>query len=181
MTAAAPSDINQRLERIRLLLLDVDGVLTDGRLYYGADGETLKAFNARDGLGLRLAMRAGLEVGIVTGRRGAPLAARCRDLGIAMIFDGVRDKTAVLDTIVASTGLVPEQMAFVGDDLVDLGLMSRVGLAVAVADADPAVQDAAHFITRAPGGRGAVREVCQRLLAAQGRWSAALAEAGIPE
>ena len=176
MTEMAIADITARLARIRLLLLDVDGVLTDGRLYYGADGEILKAFNVRDGLGLRLAMAAGLAVGIVTGRRGPALAARCRDLGIAMIFDGVRDKAAVLSPIAARTGLAPDAMAFVGDDLPDLALMRRVGLAVAVADADAAVRAAAHLVTDAPGGRGAVREVCRRLLTAQGHWNRILAE-----
>ena len=160
--------LDARLARVRLLLLDVDGVLTDGRLYYGAEGEALKAFHARDGLGLRLAMTAGIRVGIVTGRRGAALAARCRDLGITLIFDGVRDKAAVIKTVAARTGLTPEQMAFVGDDLVDLPLMARVGLAVAVADAEPELRRQAHLVTRRPGGGGAVREVCRRLLEAQG-------------
>ncbi len=176
----APSSfIDARLERIRLLLLDVDGVLTDGRLYYGPEGEIFKAFYSRDGLGLRLVMEAGLAVGIVTGRRGPSLASRCHDLGISLILDGVRDKAAALQTIRARTGLEPGQMAFVGDDLVDLPLMRLVGLAVAVADAAAEVRAAAHFVTEAPGGRGAVREVCQRLLTVQGRWSEVLARFGI--
>jgi 3-deoxy-D-manno-octulosonate 8-phosphate phosphatase (KDO 8-P phosphatase) len=178
MSAAVTADIAARLARIRLLLLDVDGVLTDGRLYYGADGETLKAFHARDGLGLRLVMAAGLTVGIVTGRRGPALAARCRDLGITLVFDGVRDKAGVLEAIVARTGIDPEQMAFVGDDLVDLGLMRRVGLAAAVADADDLVRAAAHLVTAAPGGRGAVREICRHWLVARGEWPRTLARLG---
>lgn len=164
--------LETRLARVRLLLLDVDGVLTDGRLFYGAEGEALKAFHVRDGLGLRLAMAAGIRVGIVTGRRGPALAARCRDLDITLIFDGVRDKAAVLDTVAAHTGLSPDRMAFVGDDLPDLPLMARVGLAVAVADAEPELRRQAHLVTLRPGGGGAVREVCRRLLEAQGHWPA---------
>ncbi|HDI58817.1 MAG TPA: phenylphosphate carboxylase subunit delta [Desulfobacteraceae bacterium] len=162
--------LDARLARIRLLLLDVDGVLTDGRLYYGPEGECLKAFNVRDGLGLRLVQNAGIQLGIVTGRKGPALAARCRDLGIELVFSGVRDKLALLPTISARTGVPAEETAFVADDLVDLALMGAVGLAVAVADADPAVRRAAHWVTEARGGHGAVREVCQRLLVAQGRW-----------
>jgi 3-deoxy-D-manno-octulosonate 8-phosphate phosphatase (KDO 8-P phosphatase) len=180
MTAPLDPDTLARLKRIRLLLLDVDGVLTDGRLYYGPDGDTLKAFSARDGLGLRLALESGLQVGIVTGRRGPALAARCRELGITMVFDGVgvRDKAAVLETIAAQTGVALEEMAFVGDDLPDLAPMHAVGLAVAVADADETVRRAAHLVTTAAGGRGAVREVCRHLLAARGQWASILRDFG---
>jgi 3-deoxy-D-manno-octulosonate 8-phosphate phosphatase (KDO 8-P phosphatase) len=170
MTMPPSLKLDARLARIRLLLLDVDGVLTDGRLYYGPEGEWLKAFNVRDGLGLRLAQDAGIQLGIVTGREGPALAARCRDLDIALVFSGVRDKLALLPTISARAGVLPDETAFVADDLVDLALMGAVGLAVAVADADAAVRRAAHWVTDARGGHGAVREVCQRLLAAQGRW-----------
>lgn len=172
MTAPLTSEIVSRLKRIDLLLLDVDGVLTDGRLYYGPEGETLKAFHVRDGLGLKLVRQAGVRVGIVTGRKGSALAARCRELGIEMIFDGVADKAAMLDVIIAQTGLTADRMAFVGDDLPDLALMGHVGLSVAVADADEAVRQAADLVTRAPGGHGAVREVCRCLLDARGRWEA---------
>jgi 3-deoxy-D-manno-octulosonate 8-phosphate phosphatase (KDO 8-P phosphatase) len=174
MTALPASDIVARLKRIDLLLLDVDGVLTDGRLYFGADGETLKAFHVRDGVGLKLLRKEGIQVGIVTGRKGPALAARCRELNIEMVFDGVADKAAALEAIVAQTGLPPDRMAFVGDDLPDLPLMAAVGLSVAVADADEAVRRAADWITEAPGGRGAVREVCRLLLDARGRWETVL-------
>lgn len=174
MTTQTSLELDARLARIRLLLLDVDGVLTDGRLYYGPEGEWLKAFDVRDGLGLRLAREAGIQLGIVTGRKGPALAARCRDLGIALVFSGVHDKLALLPAIAARTGVPAEETAFVGDDLVDLALMGAVGLAVAVADADLAVRRAAHWVTDARGGHAAVREVCQRLLAAQGRWDAIL-------
>jgi len=172
-TPLAP-DIVAHLKRIALLLLDVDGVLTDGRLYYGADGETLKAFDVRDGLGLRLVLQSGLQVGIVTGRKGPALTARCRELGIELVFDGIQDKGAVLPSIIARTGIAPDQMAFMGDDLPDLSLMAEVGLAIAVADADADVRRVARWVTDAAGGRGAVREVCRHLMVARGQWEAAL-------
>lgn len=174
MTMSPALELDARLARIRLLLLDVDGVMTDGRLYYGPDGEWLKAFHVRDGLGLRLIAQAGIQVGIVTGREGPALAARCRDLAIELVFSGVRDKAAVLPIVSDRTGILPDEMAFVADDLVDLPLMQAVGLAIAVADADAVVRQAALWITEAPGGRGAVREVCQRILEARGEWDAAV-------
>jgi 3-deoxy-D-manno-octulosonate 8-phosphate phosphatase (KDO 8-P phosphatase) len=181
MTILPDRELTARLRRVRLLLLDVDGVLTDGTLYYGPEGEWLKAFNVRDGLGLRLVLQAGIQVGIVTGRKGPALAARCRDLGIGLVRSGIRDKVAELPHIAASTGVAPEEMAFVADDLPDLALMGAVGLAVAVADADAQVRQAAHWVTAAGGGRGAVREVCQRLLAARGEWDAVVEQfRGLP-
>jgi 3-deoxy-D-manno-octulosonate 8-phosphate phosphatase (KDO 8-P phosphatase) len=174
VTMPPSSELDARLARIRLLLLDVDGVLTDGRLYYGPEGEYIKAFNVRDGLGLRLIRQAGIQVGIVTGREGPALAARCRDLDIALVFSGVRDKAAVLPLIVSRTGVAPEAMAFVADDLVDLALMRAVGLAMAVADADASVRRAAQWVTESGGGCGAVREVCQRILVARGEWNTIL-------
>jgi 3-deoxy-D-manno-octulosonate 8-phosphate phosphatase (KDO 8-P phosphatase) len=160
----------ERLNAIRLLLLDVDGVLTAGEIIYGDSGEQHKIFNVKDGVGLRMLKAAGIQVGIVTGRSGEALLHRCRNLGIDLIFDGVRDKAQLLDPITAQTGIGVEQIAFVGDDLPDLSIMRKVKLAVAVADAHPAIRETAHMITVAGGGRGAVREVCDALLKAQGRW-----------
>lgn len=160
----------ERLNAIRLLLLDVDGVLTAGEIIYGDSGEQHKIFNVKDGVGLRMLKAAGIQVGIVTGRSGEALLHRCRNLGIDLIFDGVRDKAQLLDPITAQTGIGIEQIAFVGDDLPDLSIMRKVKLAVAVADAHPAIRETAHMITVAGGGRGAVREVCDALLKAQGRW-----------
>ena len=157
-----------KLKHIRLLLLDVDGVLTDGSIIYNDDGSETKIFNAKDGLGLKLAMSAGIEVAIVTGRRSKALHHRCDNLGIRYLFDGVADKAKMLAEIVAQTGIDPEQAAFVGDDLPDLPLMRRVGLAIAVADAHDIIRDNAHWTTSAPGGSGAVREVCEALLTAKG-------------
>ena len=170
MTTKPPPHLMPRCQPIRMLLLDVDGVLTDGRLIYGPQGEELKEFHVRDGLGIRLAMAGGITVGIVTGRGGAVLARRCRDLGIELVFDKVRDKAAVLHQITTEQHTPPEQIAFMGDDLIDLPLLTRVGLPIAVADAHPLVIRAATWTTQAPGGCGAVREVCEGLLHAQQKW-----------
>ena len=156
---------------IQLVLLDVDGVLTAGEIIYGDNGEQLKIFNVKDGLGIRMLKAAGIGVGIVTGRKGGALQHRCRNLGIDLVFDGVRDKTKTLDDIVARTGIAADHIAFIGDDLPDLPVMKRVGLAVAVADAHESVRQAAHIITRLPGGRGAVREISDAILKAQNQWT----------
>lgn len=165
-----PPDVRQRAQNIRLLILDVDGVLTDGRLYFGPKGETLKVFHVRDGHGLKMAQRAGIEVAFVSGRRSDAAYHRAKELGISRFHEGVRDKVAVMEEIMAAMQIEASQVAAVGDDLVDLPHMSRVGLAVAVADAVPEVVAAAHWVTANPGGRGAVREVCDLLLKAQGKW-----------
>ncbi len=162
------------LSSIELLLLDVDGVLTTGQVVYNDSGEEIKAFSVKDGLGLRLAMDNGVRVGIVTGRSSGALWHRCRNLRIDLVFDNVSDKAARLADITAKTGLALEQMAFIGDDLPDIPLMRRVGLAVAVADAAPEVIAAADLVTAAPGGSGAVREICEKLLKARGLWESIL-------
>jgi len=160
----------ESLKKVRLLLLDVDGVLTDGTITYNEDGSETKHFHVRDGLGIRLLMDAGIGVAIVTGRSSRALHHRCRNLGIEEIYDGVGDKGALISQIEARTGISREEMAFVGDDLPDLPLMRRVGISVAVADGHPAVREAADMTTAVPGGKGAVREVCEVILKAQGRW-----------
>jgi len=164
-----------RLEAIKLLLLDVDGVLTDGFIHYNDAGIESKPFYVRDGLGMRLAMENDLSVGIVTGRKSKALEHRCRDMGITLIFQGVLQKATVLDQACRQTGVDTHQVAFIGDDIIDLPLLKRVGLAIAVADAHPLVIAAADIVTRAAGGRGAAREVCEAILMARGRWQSALA------
>jgi 3-deoxy-D-manno-octulosonate 8-phosphate phosphatase (KDO 8-P phosphatase) len=164
------ADLFDRLKQIRLLLLDVDGVLTDGGIVYNDNGQEIKCFNAKDGLGIRLLMGAGVRVGVVTGRRAPALVHRCNNLGIELIFDGIRDKAAALDQIVAQVGIDKEQIAFMGDDLPDLSIMRRVGLAVAVADARAEVQKGAAMVTTSNGGAGAVRELCEAILKAKGLW-----------
>lgn len=165
-----PPAVWERAKGIRLLLLDVDGVLTDGRLYFGPAGEALKVFHVRDGHGIKMAQQGGIEVAILSGRRSDAAFHRARDLGLSRYYEGLRDKVAVLEELVATLNLGPQEVAAVGDELVDLPLMAQVGLAVAVADAAPEVLAAAHWVTTLPGGRGAVREVCDLLLKAQGKW-----------
>nr|WP_303649813.1 HAD hydrolase family protein [Desulfobotulus pelophilus] len=155
-----------------MLLLDVDGILTTGTVIYSDSGEETKIFNVKDGLGIRLLMNAGIQVGIVTGRAAPALRHRLANLGIELIWDAVRNKAAILPEIVKTTGLQPEAMAFMGDDLPDLGLMKRVGLSITVPDAAAEVRDRVHFTTRNSGGHGAVREVCEAILKAKDLWPA---------
>jgi len=164
------NQMTKALASIQLLLLDVDGVLTTGQVVYTDSGEEIKAFSVKDGLGLRLVMDCGLKVGIVTGRGSGALWHRCRNLGIDLVFDQVRDKAAKLDEISTRTGIAALQIAFVGDDLPDIPLMQKVGLGIAVADAVPEVLAAADMVTTAKGGCGAVREICEALLKARECW-----------
>lgn len=160
----------EKLNRIRFLLLDVDGVMTDGSIIYDDRGAEIKKFNVKDGLGIRLLMLSGIRVGIVTGRSSRALKYRCDNLGIDIVFDGMQDKASVLDEMIRTHGTVSDDIAFMGDDLPDLPLMRRVGLSIAVADAHPLVADTAHMITIARGGAGAVREVCEAILSVRGLW-----------
>jgi len=150
---------------IRLLVLDVDGVLTDGRLYFGARGEALKAFHVRDGVGLKQLQHAGLTVAVISGRRSRMVAARCRELGVRHLRQGVGDKLAALMQLCARLKLTPAACACVGDDLPDVPLMRAAALSFAVADAHQAARRVADVVTRLRGGHGAVREVCDHLLA----------------
>ena len=156
---------NASVADIRLLVLDVDGVLTDGRLHFGPRGEVLKVFHVRDGLGIQQVRQAGIEVAVISGRKSPMVAARCRELGVRHLLQGQSDKMAAFERIVSKVKLQPHQCACVGDDVPDVQLMRKVGLAFAVADADPAAKQAAHVVTSMPGGHGAVREVCDYLLA----------------
>ena len=159
-----------KLKHIKLLILDVDGVLTDGGIIYNDNGVETKIFNVKDGLGIRLLMQAGINLCIATGRRSNALYNRCKNLGIEHIFDGADDKAAILDLILDRTGVSAEQVAFIGDDLPDLALMKKVGLSIAVADAHKTVLKNADMVTSAKGGNGAVREACEAILRAQGLW-----------
>lgn len=159
-----------KLKRIKLLLLDVDGVLTDGGIIYNDNGMETKVFSVKDGLGMRLLMEAGIHLGVITGRRSNALYCRCKDLGINLIFDGVTNKIEVLDTLLDQTGVSIEEVAFIGDDLPDLALMNKIGLSIAVGNAHKTVLDNADMVTSASGGHGAVREVCEKILIAKGLW-----------
>jgi len=156
----------ERARSVRLLALDVDGVLTDGRIYLSASGEELKVFHVRDGSGLVAVQRAGILVAIVSGRDSAAVTRRAGELGVRHVRQGVSDKGAELDGLMAEVGVGREATACVGDDTPDLPMLQRAGLAVAVADAHPAVLAMAHWVTPSPGGRGAVRDVCDLLLSA---------------
>ena len=155
------------LARIELLILDVDGVLTDGRLYFAARGEALKVFHVRDGHGIKLLMAAGVAVAAFSGRRSRAVAARMRELRVPHVVQACTDKVAALRRLTARLGLNPLNCACICDDTPDLPLMSAVGLGCAVADAHPVVLSAAHWIARANGGQGAVRELCDAVLRAR--------------
>jgi 3-deoxy-D-manno-octulosonate 8-phosphate phosphatase (KDO 8-P phosphatase) len=154
------------LARIRVVILDVDGVLTDGRLYFGAKGEALKVFHVRDGHGIKLLKAAGVHVAAFSGRRSAATAARLSELRVPVV-QGCSDKLIALHALTKRVGVTPLDCACLVDDTPDLPLMCAVGLAAAVADAHPIVQDAAHWIARSPGGLGAVRELCDAILRAR--------------
>ncbi|MGO9039705.1 MAG: KdsC family phosphatase [Steroidobacteraceae bacterium] len=155
------------LARIELLLLDVDGVLTDGRLYFSGSGEELKTFHVRDGHGIKLLMQSGVAVAAVSGRRSSAVTARMRELKVRNVVQGCADKVAALMDLARRLDIDPLACACLVDDTPDLPLMAAVGFAAAVADAHPLVLSAAHWISRTPGGRGAVRELCDALLRAR--------------
>ena len=162
-------DILHRAAQIRLVIFDVDGVLTDGRIYLADDGNEFKAFHSRDGHGLKMLQNQGVAVAIISGRRSLAVERRMADLGINYVYMGVQDKLVAFQDLLQRQGLDAAQVAYVGDDVIDLPVMSRVGLAIAVQDADPFVKRHAHWQTPSPGGRGAAREVCELLLEALDR------------
>lgn len=162
--------MTNRFKQIKLLLLDVDGVLTDGMIIYDDSNIETKMFHVKDGFGIRLLLENGIQVGIVTGRSAPALKHRCRNLGITMIFDGIHNKAEALETIIRQTNKHPKEIAFMGDDLADLPIMNRVGLPIAVADAHEYVRNQAAVVTSANGGNGAVREISEAILKAKGLW-----------
>lgn len=154
---------------VKILLLDVDGVLTDGSLYFGNNGEELKAFNIHDGLGIKLLQRNGIKVGIVTGRRSQLVANRARDLGIDIVVQGREDKWIAIQEIMQEHRLAVAEIAYMGDDLPDASALSRVGLGMTVANASSFIKQQSKWISRHNGGHGAVREACEFILQAQGK------------
>jgi 3-deoxy-D-manno-octulosonate 8-phosphate phosphatase (KDO 8-P phosphatase) len=161
------TDDPTRAQAIKLVVFDVDGVLTDGSLYLGDDGQEYKAFHARDGHGMAMLRQAGIGMAVITGRQSEVVRIRMESLGVEHVYQGQRDKLPAYQVLRETCGLTDAQIAYVGDDVVDLPVLRQVGLAVAVADAHPLVKAHCHWQTQAPGGRGAVREVCEGLLAAQ--------------
>ncbi len=163
--------MDQRFQNIRLLLLDVDGVLTDGRIIYDNNGVETKAFDVKDGHGLKLLQRAGVKVGIITGRESQVVAHRASELGIDILYQGAKDKLIPYAEILDGLGLLDEQVAYMGDDVVDLPVLRRVGFAATVADGVEDIKPYVDYVTTRGGGRGAVREVCDYLLKRSGKWS----------
>jgi len=164
------SEVQKRAARIKLLLMDCDGVLTDGRVWLFEDGEEQKGFHTRDGLGIDLLHRAGLRSGIISGRTSTAVQKRAQGLGMSYVIQGCEDKRRAFAETIEQAGVENLEVAYIGDDLNDIPLMLQSGLGVAVADAALEARAHAHFVTNAAGGFGAVREVCELILKAQGRW-----------
>ncbi|CAG0951700.1 HAD family hydrolase [Geobacter sp.] len=162
--------MDERLRNIRLLILDVDGVMTDGRIIFDSNGVESKFFNVKDGHGIKMVQRAGIEVGIISGRGSLVVSNRAAELGISLVYQKALDKLTPYQEILERTELTDAQVAFMGDDVIDIPVLRRVGFAVAPADAVDDVFPHVHFTTRNRGGWGAVREVCDLLLRGQGKW-----------
>jgi len=169
------SDALERARPLRLMAFDVDGVLTDGTLYYTDEGAELKAFHTLDGLGLKMLRAAGVEIALISGRRSNAVAARAANLGVTRLFQGIEDKLSVFERIRGELGLEARACGFMGDDLPDLPVLTRCGFAATVPEAPEAVRTCAHYVSRTPGGRGAAREVCDLILRAQDALDAAVA------
>ena len=169
------SDFQARARAVRLAIFDVDGVLTDGTLWIGAEGEAFKSFNILDGHGIKMLQAAGVRTAILSGRDSGAVVRRAGELSIDHVVQGAGDKAAAFDKLLAESGFRPEACAFVGDDLPDLPVLRRCGFAVAVANAVEEVKSVCHYVTRASGGRGAVREFCELVLRAQGQLGGARA------
>jgi len=173
--AISEDDFCRRARDLEWLLLDVDGVLTDGRLFYGADGEQWKVFHVHDGVGLKLAKDAGLKVGILTGRGNAALEARSRELGLDAIVEGRHDKDSAFTEFLSLHDTAPERVAYIGDDILDLPVLRRCGLSFTPADGALEVRERVHRVLTRPGGRAVVREMCELILSARGDWDKAVA------
>ncbi|MFU8836966.1 MAG: 3-deoxy-manno-octulosonate-8-phosphatase KdsC [Thiohalomonadaceae bacterium] len=167
-------DILEKAAQIRLVIFDVDGVLTDGSLFIGDDGQEYKAFNSRDGHGMKMLQASGVAIGIITGRSSQVVSHRMGSLGINHVYQGQQDKLPAFLELIGKLGLQAEQVAYVGDDVVDLPILIRVGLAIAVQDAHNLVKQHSHWVTPNPGGRAAARDVCELIMQAQGSLDAQL-------
>ena len=164
------AEVMARASQIRLLICDVDGVMSDGVIYMGNSGEELKAFNVRDGYGIRCLLTSGIEVAIITGRNARLMEDRCRTLGITHLYQGQSDKLLAFRELLDKLSLTADEVAYIGDDLIDWPVMAQVGMSVVVADAHPVLLPRAHYVTRIAGGRGAVREICDLILLAQNKF-----------
>lgn len=175
MQTRPESDVTERARQVRLMVFDVDGVLTDGRLRYGSEGEIVKTFHVLDGHGLKLLQQSGVKTAIISARQSPIVARRAADLGIDIVHQGIHDKRAAFDSVLAKTGLNAQACGFMGDDVIDLPVMTRVAFAASVPNGHAEVRSRAHYVTQAGGGAGAVREVCDLILRAQDNYEAALA------
>lgn len=179
--AVPHADAIARAARVRLMIFDVDGVLTDGGLMFTGSGDTMKVFNSLDGHGAKLLREAGIDTAIITGRRSDIVAVRAKELRITHLFQGVENKRVAFARLLADTGLAPDDCGYMGDDWPDLAVMLQCGLAAAPANSHPDVLDRAHWVSQRQGGHGAVRELCDLVLKAQGRYDTLLAAACAPE
>jgi 3-deoxy-D-manno-octulosonate 8-phosphate phosphatase (KDO 8-P phosphatase) len=168
LSAELREDLIKRAARVRLLALDVDGVLTDGRLYFDQHGNEMKAFSTRDGAGIKALLRFDFQLALITGRESRMVADRAAQLGIVHVHQGRDDKLNALREVMSQTGVDEQAICYAGDDWLDLPVLKRVGLAVAPPDAAPLVREHVHWVTSSPGGHGAVREICELILAAHG-------------
>lgn len=164
-----------KLKAIKLVILDVDGVLTDGGIIYNDLGQETKVFDVRDGHGIKLLMRAGMDVAIITARQSKVVEVRAENLGIKLVLQGMKQKSKALDEVMEKTGLKADELAYMGDDLIDLPVLKRVGFSACPADAVEEVREAVDYVAKRPGGKGAVREFCELILKSQGRWDEVLA------
>jgi 3-deoxy-D-manno-octulosonate 8-phosphate phosphatase (KDO 8-P phosphatase) len=171
LAKVAPA-VFERVRQLRLMTFDVDGVLTDGKLWYGENGEIMKGFNVLDGHGLVLMRESGITVALITGREGPIVARRAAELGISIVQQGVRDKAAAIVALAQEQGCSLAEVGYMGDDIIDLAALQKVGFAASVPNAPPYISQAAHWVSSKPGGCGAVRECCDLILAAQGRLGA---------
>lgn len=168
-------DAVARAARVQLMIFDVDGILTDGSLHYGPDGEMIKTFNVLDGHGIKLLQQSGVATAIISARKSPIVARRASDLGIQHLFQGVHDKRAAFEELLALTGTREDACGFIGDDVIDLPILLRVGFAASVPNAHGEVKTRVHYVTQASGGRGAARELCDFIIRAQGNYEAVLA------
>jgi len=168
-------DAAVRAARVRLMIFDVDGILTDGSLHYGAGGEAIKTFNVLDGHGIKLLQQSGVATAIISARASDIVARRAADLGIGHLHQGVHDKRTAFEQLLVATGIGADACGFIGDDVIDLPVLLRAGFAASVPNAHPEVRSRVHYVTQATGGRGAARELCDFILRAQGNYDAVLA------
>lgn len=165
----------ERAANVRLMIFDVDGILTDGSLHFGADGEVIKTFNVLDGHGIKLLQQSGVTTAIISARQSPIVLRRATDLGIQHVFQGIHDKRSAFEQLLAQTKIAANACGFIGDDVIDLPILSRVGFAASVPNGHSEVRSRVHYVTRASGGRGAARELCDFILRAQGNYEAAIA------